>query len=88
MGDITIYTTSWCGECRVAKQYFDQIGADYTEIDIEDWDDPRGHLEELTGGRTVPQIVVGDRVLGDYPRFLELVRTGRMEAELAGGASA
>ena len=83
MPAITIYTTSWCGECHVTKRYLDDAGAAYEEIDIEEWDDPRGRLEKLTGNRSVPQIVVDGRVLGGYQTFLELVRTGRLAAEIS-----
>lgn len=86
MEQVTIYTTGWCGECRVAKRYLDDLGVAYEEVDIEQWDDPRGRLESLTGNRTVPQIVVGERVLGGYDVFMALVRTGRMEAALHGSA--
>lgn len=80
MPEITIYTTSWCGECRSAKRFFDERTVLYREIDIEEWDDPRGHLEELTGGRTVPQIVVDGRVLGGFDRFLRLSEDGGLDA--------
>ena len=52
MTDIIIYTTSWCPSCVNAKAFFDGIGAAYTEIDIERWNDPRGNLEEITGRRS------------------------------------
>jgi mycoredoxin len=87
MAAVTLYTTSWCGECRVAKRYFDDRAVPYREIDIEHWDDPRGRLEEITGGRTVPQIVVGDRVV-DYGAFRRMSRSGEMDALVAGLGSA
>ena len=54
MQSVTIYTTSWCGECHIAKRFFDTNGVVYDEVDIEDWDQPRDDLEQLTGNRTVP----------------------------------
>jgi mycoredoxin len=30
-----MYTTSWCGDCRMAKMYLSEKGISYTEIDIE-----------------------------------------------------
>ena len=82
MQTVTIFTTSWCGECHVAKRLFDDAAIGYDEVDIEDWDDPRGHLEELTGNRTVPQIVIGDKVLGGYDDLLALRRTGEIDRVL------
>lgn len=82
MPDVTLYTTSWCGECHIAKSYLDERGIRYREIDIEEWDDPRGHLEEITGNRTVPQIVVDGRVLGGFETFLRMKSTGDLERML------
>jgi glutaredoxin 3 len=86
MSTITIYTTAWCGECHVTKRFFDDRGLAYNEIDIETWDDPRGHLEELTGGRTVPQIVIDGKPFGGYDTFLRLRRSGELEGLLTGSA--
>jgi glutaredoxin 3 len=76
---VKLYTTSWCGECHAAKRFFEDRGISYDEVDIEDWDDPRGHLQELTGGRTVPQIVIDDTPLGGYDTFLRLKSTGELD---------
>ena len=32
---IKMYTTSWCGDCRMAKMYLTEKGISYEEIDIE-----------------------------------------------------
>ena len=53
-----------------------------SEVDIEDWDDPHGHPEGLTGNRTVPQIVLGDRILGGYDTSLKLTRSGEIDEVL------
>ena len=82
MQQVTIYTTSWCGECQVTKRLFDDASIGYDEIDIEDWDDPRGHLEELTGNRTVPQIVIDNKVLGGYDDLQTLRRNGNIDGIL------
>ena len=82
MSDVTIYTTSWCPSCVNAKAFFDSKGAVYTEIDVEEWDDPRGDLEAITGRRSVPQIVIGDTHVGGFDDLLELNRTGEIDALL------
>ena len=35
MTHIKMYTTSWCGDCRMAKMYLTEKGISYEEIDIE-----------------------------------------------------
>ena len=32
---VTVYSTTWCGFCHAAKQYFDKIGVKYEDIDVE-----------------------------------------------------
>ncbi|NND04218.1 MAG: glutaredoxin [Acidimicrobiia bacterium] len=76
MNDVTIYSTSWCPSCVNAKAFFDGKGVTYTEIDVEKWDDPRGKLEELTGRRSVPQIVIGESHVGGFDDLLALNADG------------
>lgn len=35
MSNVTIYSTTWCGFCHMAKQYFDSKDVKYTDKDIE-----------------------------------------------------
>jgi mycoredoxin len=35
MPKITMYTTSWCGDCRMTKMFLAEKGISYEEIDIE-----------------------------------------------------
>jgi len=79
MNDITIYSTSWCPSCVNAKAFLDNKGATYTEVDVEQWDDPRGKLEALTGRRSVPQIVIGDTHVGGFDDLLALDQAGALD---------
>jgi glutaredoxin 3 len=77
-----MYTTRWCGYCVRAKALLDARGLDYEEIDLgEDLD--RARLNELTGGWTVPQIVIDDRSIGGYTELWRLDRDGRLDELLA-----
>jgi len=74
-----MYTTEWCGYCVRAKALLDARGLDYEEVDLGDDPAFRARLNELTGGWTVPQIVVDDRVIGGYAELRLLDRDGRLE---------
>jgi glutaredoxin 3 len=74
-----MYTTEWCGYCVRAKALLDARGLDYDEVDLGDDPAFRARLNELTGGWTVPQIVVDDRVIGGYAELRLLDRDGRLE---------
>ncbi len=67
---LKIYTTRFCGDCRMAKAVLDQAGVDYLEIDIER--DPAAVATVLAingGTRAVPTIFLPDgRVLVEPSR--------------------
>tara|TARA_B110000014_G_scaffold253850_1_gene233731 strand:- start:552 stop:806 length:255 start_codon:yes stop_codon:yes gene_type:complete len=73
---ILIYSTSWCGPCANAKRLLAENGISFKEIDIEDQGMTRDDLFEITGGRTVPQIVVDGRTIGGYTDLVELDSNG------------
>ena len=78
-----MYTTAWCGYCVRAKALLEARGLAYDEIDLGDDPRFRAHLNELTGGWTVPQIVIAGRPIGGYAELRRLDRDGRLEQLLA-----
>src|SRR2546421_11243278 len=77
MPRIRMYTTTWCGYCVRAKALLDSRGLEYEEIHLEDDAGFRARLHELTGGWTVPQILIDDQVIGGYTELWRLNREGR-----------
>lgn len=75
---IKIYSTSWCGPCKNVKRLLDERGLSYDEIDIEERGWSRDDLYDLTGGRTVPQIVINEKPVGGYDDLLKLDREGKL----------
>ena len=68
---IVIYTTSWCGPCKMAKKLLTEKGFSYKEIDIEEHNISREEMASIAKGPTVPQIVVNDLAIGG---FVDLVQ--------------
>jgi glutaredoxin 3 len=66
MARIQIYTTRWCGYCVRAKALLDSRGLDYEEIRLDEDERFRQTVFDLTGGWTVPQIVIDGRPIGGY----------------------
>lgn len=60
-GKIIIYGTTWCGDTRRARRFFEENKIDYEWIDI-DQDKEAGKLvEQINGGfRSVPTIIFPD----------------------------
>ncbi len=75
---IKLYSTSWCGPCKNAKRLLDERGISYDEIDIDEIGWSRDDLYDLTGGRTVPQIVIDEKPIGGYGDLLKLDREGKL----------
>jgi glutaredoxin 3 len=83
MQRIRMYTTRWCGYCVRAKMLLDSRGLQYEEINLDDDPAFRQKLFDLTGGWTVPQILIGDEVIGGYTELWRLDRSGRLDEKLA-----
>jgi glutaredoxin 3 len=83
MQRIRIYTTRWCGYCVRAKALLDSRGLEYEEVSLDDDPAFRQHLFDLTGGWTVPQILVGEKPIGGYTELWRLDRSGRLDETLA-----
>jgi mycoredoxin len=58
---ITVYGTSWCGDCKRALRVLDQHQASYQYINIEVDDNARSYVEQVNRGyQSVPTIVFPD----------------------------
>jgi glutaredoxin 3 len=79
MPTIRVFTTNWCGYCTRAKALLDARGIEYEEVNLDDDPTFRQRLFDLTGGWTVPQIVVGERPIGGYAELWQLDREGRLD---------
>ena len=63
---LTLYSASWCRDCREAKRFLDDHRIAYTEIDIER---TPGAVEELlrnVGKRAIPQFVIDGEWVQPY----------------------
>lgn len=80
---ITMYTTRWCGYCVRAKALLDARRLRYDEVSLEDDASFRQKLFDLTGGWTVPQILIDGRPIGGYTELWRLDREGRLDDLLA-----
>lgn len=84
MKPVEIYTSPLCGFCHAAKRLLTQKGVDFAEVDI--WAEPQRKAEMMqraNGGRTVPQIFVGDVHVGGCDELHALEREGKLDPLLA-----
>jgi glutaredoxin 3 len=78
-----MYTTGWCGYCVRAKVLLESRGLEYEEISLDDDPGFRQRLLDLTGGWTVPQILIDGKPIGGYSELWHLDRSGQLEKALA-----
>lgn len=83
MARIQVYSTRWCGYCVRAKALLDSKGLDYEEITLDDDPRFRQRIFDLTGGWTVPQVLIDGKPIGGYTELWQLDRSGRLDAQLA-----
>jgi mycoredoxin len=53
MENITMYSTTWCGDCRRTKQFLIGQGVAFNEIDIDTNPDAAAQVISWSGGRRV-----------------------------------
>jgi glutaredoxin 3 len=78
-----MYSTQWCGYCVRAKALLASHGLEFEEISLDDDPGFRQKLFDLTGGWTVPQILIGDEPIGGYTELWHLMKSGQLDDKLA-----
>jgi glutaredoxin 3 len=84
MQPVEIYTSPLCGFCHAAKRLLTQKGIAFSEVDVMVNPDRKPEMiQRANGGRTVPQIFVGDVHVGGCDDLFALERAGKLDALLA-----
>jgi glutaredoxin 3 len=82
MPNVVMYTSQTCPYCSRAKALLTAKGVEFAEQRIDLTPGGRAALVELTGRRTVPQILIDDRPLGGYDDLVALNRSGELDTLL------
>lgn len=68
MDEITVYSTSWCVDCRRSKQFLKDRGVAFVEVNIDEDVDAEDLVFAVNDGRRkVPTIKVGERYFACSP---------------------
>ena len=82
---VEIYTTPFCPYCLAAKDLLTRKGVSFTEINVMGDATRRAEMvERAHGGRTVPQIFIGQTHVGGCDELYELEESGKLDPLLAG----
>jgi glutaredoxin len=55
---VEMYAVSWCGDCRKARDFLDDHGVEYTEIDVDRNPEASAEVVRRVGKRAIPQLVI------------------------------
>ena len=64
--DLTLYSASWCRDCREAKRFLSTHNIPYKEIDIETTPGAADLVIANTGKRAIPQFVIDGGLIRNY----------------------
>jgi glutaredoxin 3 len=85
MQAVKMYTTAVCPYCIRAKQILKSKGVEQIEeVRIDADPAARGHMMEITGRRTVPQIFIGETHVGGCDDLMALDAKGGLLPLLQG----
>lgn len=84
MAQVTIYTRAFCPFCTRAVKLLNDKRADFEEIDAGmDAAKKDEMIKRSGGGRTFPQIFIGQTHIGGCDEMMALERRGELDALLA-----
>jgi glutaredoxin len=64
--DLTVYSASWCRDCREAKRFLAKHNIAYKEIDIESVPGASENVIANVGKRAIPQFVIDGKWVQPY----------------------
>ena len=84
MKPVEMYTSPLCGFCHAAKRLLTSKGVSFSEVNILAQPDRKSEMiKRANGGRTVPQIFIGDVHVGGCDDLYALDRAGKLDSLLA-----
>ena len=80
MARVTIYSTGTCPVCDRAKAFMNKKNIDFDEVRIDlGRDRMREFLDKTNGARTVPQILIDDKLVGGFSELTEADMGGELD---------
>ncbi|WP_299372287.1 glutaredoxin 3 [uncultured Tateyamaria sp.] len=84
MKPVEIYTSPLCGFCHAAKRLLKEKGVTFSEVNVLAQPGRKAEMiKRANGGRTVPQIFIGDTHVGGCDDLYALESAGKLDGLLA-----
>lgn len=81
---IIVYGTPSCAFCGAARMLLTKKAVEFEDIVITDDIQKKEEMQTRSGSRTVPQIFVGDTLIGGFDELYALDKSGELDKLLAG----
>ncbi|KAI1891516.1 hypothetical protein AGOR_G00144610 [Albula goreensis] len=78
---VVIFSKTTCPYCKMAKNVFNEIGASYKVIELDEHSDGRrlqDALAQITGARTVPRVFINGNCIGGGSDTKQLHQQGKL----------
>ncbi|KAM7012130.1 glutaredoxin 2 isoform 2-T2 [Tautogolabrus adspersus] len=79
---VVIFSKTTCPYCKMAKNVFNEIGATYKVVELDEHNDGRRlqeALAQMTGARTVPRVFVNGNCIGGGSDTKQLHQQGKLQ---------
>lgn len=63
---VELYTTSWCGYCKMAKKFMKEKNIAYTEYDVENDREALMRFRQMNPQGGVPFAIIGNAMISGY----------------------
>jgi glutaredoxin 3 len=83
MAKVIMYTKVPCPYCVSAKRFLEGKGVSFEEIDLTDRPEEMQRIKDQTGWRTVPIIMINDKLIGGYTDMKALDEEGKLDPLLS-----
>jgi glutaredoxin 3 len=81
---VTVYGDTTCPYCGAARILLTKKSVDFEDIVITDDPLRRKEMQERSGRTSVPQIFIGDTLVGGFDELCALDKSGELEELLSG----
>ena len=68
MKKITLYTTPTCAFCPLVKNFLQEKGVEYEEVDVSVSEEVKNDFKEKTGQMMVPVVQIDDEIVTGFDK--------------------
>lgn len=82
MNNVIVYTSTYCGYCFAAKSLLSNKGIPYEEVNLSESPEMRQGIMEKWSWRTVPLIIINDKLIGGFRELASLESQNKLDSYL------